>query len=308
MKKNNMRYYTIRYLVPLFLLLFITSCNSVDSSDNDDEQNIENEVFNEIDSASAQVYKFNNTLFSIPSPYEVSILMKNAGIEFNPNIVNPSGNAQTYTDNFKKSINLGVYGADLAYLNMNNQIPQSGKYFATVKIIAEELQISGAFEVETIRRIESNMGNEDSLLYILSKAYRNSDKYLKENNREDIGALVLAGGWIESLYFLSEVAQETQNKEIINRLGEQKYPLENLIKILTPFYNISTEYADLLESLIDLAYVFDGIDVEYIYEKPSTDEEKKITSINSSSHLLMNPEHVEMISEKIVRIRNNITD
>ena len=234
--------------------------------------------------------------------------MKNLNIEYNSNIINSTGNAQTYTDNFRKSLNLGIYGADLAYLNMNKQIPEAAKYFATIKIMAEELQLSGSFDANTIKRVEKNLSNEDSLLHILSIVYRNTDKYLKENNRQEIGVLVLAGGWIESVYFLSQVAQETQNEEIKNRLGEQKYPLENLIKILTPYYNTSELYGELMESLIDLAYVFDGIDMEYAYEKPITDEENKITTINSSSRLLMNAEHINMISEKVSKIRNGITD
>jgi len=304
-----MQHFNIKFFVVLlFSVLIITSCNTDPAASDKENETIENKVFNEIDTAATQIYKFNNTLFSIPSPYEISILMKDLGIEFNPNIINSTGNAQLYTDNYTKALNLGVYGADLAYLNMNKQIPEAAKYFATIKITAEELQLSGAFDMNTVTRIENNLGNEDSLLYILSIVYRNSDKYLKENNREDIGVLVLAGGWIESLYFLAQVAQETQNEEIITRLGEQKYPLENLIKILTPFYNTSQQYADLMESLIDLAYVFDGIEVEYTYEKTETDEANKISVINSSSKLLMNPEHVSMISEKISKIRSNITD
>ncbi len=301
--------HNFKYFVLLVSAIFIISSCSTDSSVSEDEnQSIETEVFNEIDTASTQIYKFNNTLFSIPSPYEISILMKNVGIEYNPNIINSVGNAQTYTDNFTKALNLGVYGADLAYLNMNKQIPEAAKYFATIKITAEELQLSGAFDMKTITRIESNLGNEDSLLHILSVVYRDSDKYLKENNREDIGVLVLAGGWIESVYFLAQVAQETQNEDIKTRLGEQKYPLENLIKILSPFYNNSQQYGDLIESLIDLAYVFDGIEVEYAFEKPIVDVENKTTTINSSSQLLMNPEHISMITEKISKIRTSITD
>ena len=48
--------------------------------------------------------------------------------------------------------------------------------------------------------------------------------------------------------------------------------------------------------------------MEYVYEKPFTDAEKKITHINSSSQLLMNPEHINMITDKISKIRTNITD
>ncbi len=288
--------------------VFLSSCGSDTNSSTDESQSIDDEVFDEIDTTSAQIYKFDNTLFSIPSPYEISILMKDLNIEYNPNIINPVSNSQTYTDTYKKSLNLGVYGADLAYLNMNKQIPEAAKYFASIKIMAEELQLSGSFDANTIKRVEKNLSNEDSLLHILSIVYRNTDKYLKENNRQDIGVLVLAGGWVESTYFLAQVAQETQNKEIITRLGEQKYPLENLIKILTPYYNVSDQYGAFMESLIDLAYVYDGIEVEYTYEKPVTDAANKMTTINGSSRLKMNAEHVNMISEKISKIRNGITD
>jgi len=304
MRKKSLIYSAVL----LSAMLIFNACGTDSASGETESESIENEVISAIDTNATQIYKFDNTLFSIPSPYEISILMKNLNIEYNPNIINSVGNAQTYTDNFNKSLNLGVYGADLAYLNMNKQIPEAAKYFATIKITAEELQLSGAFNVNTIKRIEKNMSNEDSLLHILSKVYRNTDKYLKENNRQDIGVLVLTGGWIESVYFLAQVAQENDNEEIKTRLGEQKYPLENLIKILSPFYNNSEQYSELIESLIDLAYVFDGIDVEYTYEKPTTDESTKTTTINSSSHLLMNAGHIDMITKKISKIRQDITD
>ncbi len=304
MKKNNLKL----LIVVLLTSCLVWSCKPSSDAETTEEQSIEAEVLDELDLKAAQIYKFDNTLFSVPSPYEVSLLMKDLHLDFNPNMLNSVGNAQNYTDNFEKGLNLGIYGADLAYLNMNKQISEATKYFATVKILTEELQLSGAFDVKTIRRIENNLGNEDSLLYILSKSFRNTDKYLKENNRHDIGVLVIAGGWLESLYFLAQVAEETHHPEIINRLGDQKYPLENLIKILTPYYNNSNQYIDLVESLIDLAYVYDGIDVEYVYAEPTTDALNKITTINSKSKLLMNEEHVSMISEKITKIRNKLIE
>ena len=50
----------------------------------------------------------------------------------------------------------------------------------------------------TIKRIEHNIENRDSLM-VISSTYRKIDNYLKNNNRESTGALILAGGWIESL-------------------------------------------------------------------------------------------------------------
>ena len=48
------------------------------------------------------------------------------------------------------------------------------------------------------------------------------------------------------------------------------------------FYNESNEYTELTEKLIDLAYEFDGIDINYTYEAPIIDKEKKLTIINES--------------------------
>jgi len=294
-------------VLSFFVLYGLSSCNSSTKKESED-QSINDETLAEIDSNNVTIIKFKNTLFSIPSPYQVSILIKKANIEYNPELVNSLENIANYTSNFKKAINMGVYGTDLAYLNMNKQIPKAVKYFANLKIMSEELQLSGAFNPTVIKQIENNMGNEDSLLYILSKTYRESDKYLKENNREDLGVLILAGGWIESLYFLAKVADETHNQEIINRLGDQKHPLDNLIKIMSQYYNQSPQYMKIIEDLIDLAYVYDGIDVEYEYKEPITDTTQKITTINSTSKLILNAEHINLIAEKIAKIREKIID
>ena len=294
------RLHLLNISLATILLFLISSCGN--SSDNNEKEQIVEEVFDE--DPTDNLYKFNNTLFSVPSPYEISILMKEAGIEYNPDLINSVGNSVNYTSSFLKAINLGVYGSDLAYLNMNEQIPEATKYFATIKILAEELQLSGSFDASIIKRIEDNIANEDSLLNILSRVYRNTDKYLKDNQRQDLGVLVITGGWIESLYFLTEIAQSTNNEKIKARLGEQKFPLDNLIKILTPYYNKSEDHTQLIESLIDLAYVYDGIDIEYTYAEPETDKENKITVINSSTKLLMNQEHISMITEKIRKIRD----
>jgi len=121
--------------------------------------------------------------------------------------------------------------------------------------------------------------------------------------------LILAGGWIESTFILTQIALNNKSQqEVINRIGEQKNPLENLIKILSPFYNESNEYTELTEKLIDLAYEFDGIDINYTYEAPIIDKEKKLTIINSKSEVVMSDEQLQTINKKIGAIRNLITE
>ncbi|MFH2141215.1 MAG: hypothetical protein ABIJ97_02240, partial [Bacteroidota bacterium] len=269
---------------------------------------INNLIEAQIDSNSTTLIKFNNTLFSVPSPYEVSYLIKRESIEYNKEILNPTNRSHNYTNNFKKALNMGVYGADLGYLNIYQQTPEAVNYFSTVKILAQELNMSNAFDKKTIQSIENNMGNTDSLMFIISNTYRRADEYLKDNGREDDGVLILAGGWIESLYILVEIADLDKNTEVIIRIGEQKHPLDNLIKILSPFYNNSAEFSELIDMLIDLAYEFDGIDIHYTYEEPTIDVANKLTTINSKSELVMTDQQLKIISEKVSDIRKFIVE
>jgi len=296
----------------LFLLIMGVFTIGFNSCGNDDgangENNIDENIDNEIDSHGSTTLQFEGALFSIPSPYEIAFLVKDERIDYNKEFLNPVNRSHNYVNNYKKALNLGVYGADLGYLNIYEQTPDAVAYFSAIKILSQELDISNAFNNETISRIENNMGNKDSLLYIISNTYRKADKYLKDNNRNDLGVLILTGGWLESFHILVQIAQNNKNPQVIKRIGEQKYPLENLITILNPFYNESPEYGKLIDQLVELAYVFDGIDVEYTYIKPEVDVKNKLTVINSTSELVMSDEQLDMISGKLTEIRNNIIE
>lgn len=262
----------------------------------------------EIDSTASTLLKFNNTLFSLPSPYQIAYLAKDLGIDYNKEFLNPINRQLNYTDHYKKALNLGVYGADLGYLNIYEQTPDAISYFSVVKMLSQDLDISGAFDANIVSRIENNMGNKDSLMYIISNAYRNVDKYLEDNNRNDIAALVLTGGWVESLHIITQIYQDEKRQELMNRIGEQQHPLDNLIKILSPYYNESDQYAALVDDLIDLAYIFDAIDIEYTYIEPEVVPEEKLTIINSKTNLKFTDDQIKMISEKVAQIRNSIIE
>jgi len=303
-----------RKVSKIVLFLFIMGVFSIGfySCGNDDgtngEETIDENIDKEIEDHGSTTLQFEGALFSIPSPYEIAFLVKNQRIDYNKEFLNPVNRSHNYVNNYKKALNLGVYGADLGYLNIYEQTPDAVSYFSAIKILSQELDISNAFNNETISRIEKNMGNKDSLLYIISNTYREADKYLKDNNRNDLGVLILTGGWLESFHILVQIAQNDKNPQIIKRIGEQKYPLENLITILNPFYNESHDYAKLIDELVELAYIFDGIDVEYTYIKPDVDVKNKLTIINSTSELVMSDEQLDMISEKLTEIRNNIIE
>jgi len=258
------------------------------------------------DPSASKLIKFNNSVFSIPSPYQLAFFIKNLGINYNKEYLNDINNLSLYSTNFKKSINLGIYGADLGYINIYEQIPDATGYFSVLKTLSQDLGIANIFDSKTLSRIEKNMANKDSMLYILSNTYRKADGYLKDNDRNSIAVLIIAGGWVESLHILCTVAQKNPDKQILDKIAEQKHPLNNLIEILSPYYKVSNENMLLTDQLIELAYEYDGIDYLYKYADPVTDAEKKITYINSESQLIINEHQLKSISEKIELLRNSL--
>jgi len=286
-------------------LLLLSGCGN-SGEDEKSEQAIEKSLDVEVDNNANKLIKFNNVVFSVPSPYQFAFFVKDMGISYNKEFLNPTKNASSYSTTFKKALNMGIYGTDLAYLNIYEQTPDAISYFSVLKMLSNEVGLSSAFDQSTVQRIEKNMGNKDSLLYILSNTYREADSYLKDNDRNAVAVLILAGGWLESIYVLTEVAKTKPDPKIFQKIAEQKHPLDNLIKILSPYYNQSQEYIEMTDLLIELAYEFDGVDYKYEFKQPTHDPKNKLTIVNSISELTISKEQLKNITQKVSSLRNSI--
>jgi len=259
----------------------------------------------EVDSSAAKLMTIGGNMFSIPSPIQTAMLIEKSGADYNKSFLNDAKKVTTYATNYQKALNLGVYGADVGYVTIYDQSQDAIKYLSVINKLSDELGITGAFDQNTIKRFENNFGKRDSMLNLVAVAYRNSDAFLKDNDRMNVGALILAGGWIETLYFSTQIAAKDKNQEVINRIGEQKYTLNNIVKMLTQYYN-QPEYDVLVDDLIELAYDFDAIDIQYTYEKSTVDIANKTTKINSKTVVVITPEHLKVIADKVGKIRNKI--
>ncbi|HSH68263.1 MAG TPA: hypothetical protein VLB84_21220 [Bacteroidia bacterium] len=285
--------------------LFVLSAVAVLTSGCGNDAAKDGDELPEVDSTQTTIVNINGEIFSIPSPIQTAFLIKSSGANYTKEILNSPSKSSQYTTNFSKALNLGIYGADLGYVTMYDQTQDAIGLMNAAKKIAGELNITGAFDNATLERFQKNLGNKDSMLVLTSVAYRTVDSYLKNNDRNDISGLVLAGGWIESLYFATNVYKVKKDEFIKVRIAEQKSSLQSLIKLLTQFYS-QPEYTEFVDALNDLSTVFDGVTFKYIYEKPTTDADKKMTTINSKSEVTISDEQIESISQKIKTIRTGI--
>jgi len=259
----------------------------------------------EEDTNQSQLMEIDGKVFSIPSPIQTATLIKNSGTNYSKDMLNVPSNVTKYSTNFKKAINLGVYGADLGYVTLYDQTQDAISYLTAIKSIGDDLGVSSAFDMELVERFEKNIGDQDSLLALVSDAYKSSDRYLKNNQQNDVGGLILAGGWIESLYFATNAAEMTNNADVIKRVGEQKATLSNLIKLLTPFYS-KPEFTNLVDQLIELDELFSKIEITYTYVKPTVDAQNKTTTINSTTDVNFSDEQLKAITAKTLEIRNEL--
>lgn len=246
--------------------------------------------------------------FTIPSPVQTAFLIKEEGTAFNSELMNKAENGDSYTTSFKKALNMGVYGADMGYITLYENTDLSLKYLKTVRKIAGELDLSGAFNDELASRFSDNMGNQDSMLVFVNEAYKNADDYLKKNDKSNVAALVVVGGWVEAVHFAAQSAVETKNEKLIARVAEQKQALKNLIAMLKSLegYTEVEEYEDLTIELEDLLTHFSDIKFTYEYVEPVTDPVKKVTNINSKNAIEISDETLNKIVEGVKEIRNSI--
>jgi len=297
MKKHFLRILDI--ILVFSVLLILSNCKGEES---DKKTNADTIQINNTD----KIFKFKEKLFSIPSPFVASDLIKEISEDFNNDLLNPPENKINYVTTSGKALNLGVYTADLAYTNIYEQFSATTKYIKVVRSLSSELQVMNSYTDKVLENFENNLHDKDSLNKIFTNAYRETDLYLSKNNREDIADLVITGAWTEGLYFMTQIAKVKSNKQLIDRIGEQKYSLQNLLRLLNNSKFINKKTNILIEKLNDLNFEFKKIDIKYKYVNQIVVPNEKKTVILSETEILITPELLQNITDKIKEIRRLI--
>lgn len=250
----------------------------------------------------------NSILQQIPSPLEISVLLKESGTRYNVGILNTADNLSKYNSNYKKALNLGVYGTDLGYTNIYEKNEDGIKYLSSIKSLADGLNIGQFFDVETIGRLATNSKNLDSLLLITTQNFNSINHYLQTQSRANLSVLLLTGGWVEAMQITCQVAsKDPKNKELMEKIGEQKIILEQIV-LLLGFYKDDTNMASLLKDMGDLKTAFDKINILYTYKESSMEIVDGVAVIkdNSTTTIQITEEDVRNITSLINSIRSKI--
>lgn len=245
---------------------------------------------------------FDGKLFSVPSPVQTALLIRSSNLAYDESLLNSETNISNYASNTSKSLNLGIYGADLGYSTLYDQNAKALSYLNAVESLSNDLGIAGAFDANFLERFEENSNNQDSMLVILTEAFRKGDLFLKESDRKNSSALILTGGWLESMHFATNLYAKSKDKRIFHRIGEQKQSLETILEILKE-YNVDGVNDEILAQLGGLNELFQTVEISNEFVEPVTDESKKLTTIKNKSTMIMSAELEESIRAKVAEIR-----
>jgi hypothetical protein len=258
-----------------------------------------------LNESKADEQKVKKIFFNLPSPIELTQTVLQTNEPFNKDFLNPVTNIDNYSSSASLALNFGVYGADLCYCRVYDQLQESISYLSAIRKVTEKLQIPEDEGAETINRIESSLENRDSIFQIISETYASADGYLKENEREMTASFILVGGWVEGMYFAVQLL-ESGDQGIRMKIAEQKFTLNNLISMVQQYEAQNTIVSSILPKFKQLQEAYKTVEIKH--EKPVvvTDQESKVTTIDNKANIEMSDEQLKTITEIITQIRSDI--
>lgn len=254
-------------IAAMFLFAALTSCNP-EEQDILDKNTVEDTSHTNITISDEAI---NGIINSIPSPLETVSLIKESGLQYDEAYLNPSINYENYKSKYEKAFAIGVYSADLGYLNLYEKNIASISYIVAVKRLSEDLSIGQFFDFETLKRLSSNNKNLDSLLYLSTSCFNKMDSYLRKNNRSEQSSLIIIGAWLEGLYFETEMAKKNPNQKTKENIGAQKIAINNIMAILNAYKTIGY-FKNLQGEIQKLENIFSAVKISYDYKEPEVKE------------------------------------
>ena len=277
MRRNNLQTLSkiIVFATAFSFLLF--SCGNTET------KNTEEEII--VDTVEHVTEEAKKLIYPMPTPLEVTSMLKKAGASYILDIANSTEKVDDYYTETGKAINLGIYGADMSYASTYNKIQETTDYFLCTKKLLDALDIQTPNNEKLAETIEANIENSDVLHEILTTSFHDTFEFLNKNGKGAVSIMILTGGWIESLYLSTELASLTENnKEIKVNIAKQKTTLKTLMPLLMT-YKSNESIAEVINDLKNIDTIYSNIN--------ETDGKTELTK-----------EQLTNISKEIAIVRN----
>ena len=257
---------------------------------------------------SSYVIMAQKVFYALPTPIEMSMMVKNLGVTYQSVLLNDPANASKYLTHQKMALNFGAYITDLTYAGLFDQSQTVLNYKQSIQQLAEGLGLLSSIDPNTMEQLEANIHNKTAVMQIISETYASCTASLNEDDRYFLTLAMLVGGWVEGMYIATSMTDEklvSVEKNMKQLVIDQKLTFDMIWQALSDM-KTNPDIASLMNVLTDLAYLYDKVSIN---QTPNTvtsgdDGNTNISSMNVSN---VTQQMFAEIKDQIQVLRHNFT-
>jgi hypothetical protein len=198
-------------------------------------------------------------IYPLPTPFELTRMLKDIQAAYVSGSLNPASKVEKYFTEKSKAINLGVYGADLAYAATYDQKQDVKLYSKALKNLIDQLGINVDYSQMLSDKFKEKVNNKDSLTKIITNTFHETYKFLNEKSNPDLAIMMVAGMWVEAMYIATNISEDTYHYSgLVQIIANQNESYSKLMKLLNS-RNSDKDIKDLEAKLEVLKPSFDKV-------------------------------------------------
>lgn len=287
-----------------FILLYSFSCKTGSK-----EKDTFKPVFStySIDSTGAKNTVLKNEIFyGILTPVEICTIFNRLGVPYNNAALNPISNRNQYLSSSKAAINTGIYGVDFGYLKMFGVGQEMIDYVVTIRDMSNKLGIPDNYISDPVKRLQGDMAEPDTILFLMNDAYHKMEKHLRASGRESTAGLMIMGGWVEAMFIATQLVYDPEkpDPEVIQKIAQQKYTLTTLLSFMKNYYDdpVIVYYSKKLKFLNNY---FDSFDIYFKKGDLEIDTTKQVLR-STGSEMTVTVETLNKIRDYVSKLRTEM--
>lgn len=184
---------------------------------------------------------------------------------YNSSLLNPASKLSNYNNSKIQAINLGIYASDLSYAAAFHQTQDMRNYTDAIFQIAQKLGIQSAFDKDLLEKLASEDTTIDKA-QLFSRAFRHLQENTHSHERSHLMALMITGGWVESIYLAASVLKARPlSAEMNSVLFDNAYTYQNVKNILEVFQKDCKDCKDVLIELETISAPIESLIVNSKY-------------------------------------------
>jgi hypothetical protein len=199
-------------------------------------------------------------IYPLPTPFELTKMLNDIKAKYVIASLNPADKVEKYFTEKSKAVNLGVYGADLAYAATYDQKQDVKVYSKALKSLVDQLGISIDYSTMLSDQFKEKVNNKDSLTKIISNTFFDTYKYLGEKSNPDLAIMMVSGMWVELMYIATNISEDTYHYSgLVKIIAGQKDSYTKLMNLLNS-HSTDKDIKELEAKLEVLKPVYDKVD------------------------------------------------